>query len=297
MATIFELAMWGKPDSYLQSVAEEVFEEIRRIELQLSIYRADAELYEVNALAAERAIPLDPRVYQLLKRAVALSRQTNGAFDFTIGPLVKAWGFYGGSGQPANSDAVDRARSIVGVDHLIFDDQYRTIRFDQQGVTLDLGAIGKGYAIDMAAELIRDMEIPGALLHGGTSTVYAIGARENGTPWKIAVQDPSDESAALTEVELRDCSLSVSAIHGKFFEDEGVRFGHVLDPRSGQPVQKAILAAIVCDSAEESDALSTALLVDGLQFLDLLSQIRPLARGLVVVPNYGQFVTHNCLAI
>ena len=155
--------------------------------------------------------------------------------------------------------------------------------------------------IERAAELIRDAEIPGALIHGGTSTVEAIGTHPDGNPWPVAIQDPLDSEKRLAIVPLSDSALSISAVHGKSFTDGGQQYGHVLDPRMGRPVQNAVMAAVVADSATDSDALSTALLVRGEEYLEELisrdgirgaliavgpvQSIKVLARGLELLPD------------
>src|SRR5204862_4577473 len=138
-----------------------------------------------------------------------------------------------------------------------------TVRFECDGVMLDLGAIGKGYAVEKAAAILRDAGVVSALLHGGTSTICAIGSPPDAPAWKAAVAMPHDdrERANTTTVSLKDESLSVSALWGKSFQDSDKTYGHVLDPRSGRPASNAVLAAVVLPSPTETDALSTALLV------------------------------------
>jgi FAD:protein FMN transferase len=149
-----------------------------------------------------------------------------------------------------------------------------TVSFALPGVRLDPGAIGKGYALERAADLLREAGVRRALLHGGTSTVCALG-----DSWKVALQHPKRPGVRLTTVELHDASLSVSAVHGKSFWMQGKEFGHVIDPRSGRPVTDTVLAAVVTASATESDALSTALLVLGAAGIPLLAERFPQAAG------------------
>ena len=133
----------------------------------------------------------------------------------------------------------------------------------EKGVMLDLGSIGKGYALEQAAALLRENEFENFLIHGGTSSVYTHGTQSDGTPWRIAVKHPDDSQPPLQIVDLQDESLSVSGIGGKSFVDnEGNVQGHVIDPRTGRPTQAARVVAVICESATESDAWATALLVD-----------------------------------
>ena len=183
-----------------------------------------------------------------------------------------------------------------------------TVRFAREGVMLDLGAIGKGYAIERAAELLREAGVTSALLHGGTSTVYALGEPAAGETWTVAVENPKTALSAaagsgqpptvgvapLVTVPLKDEAMSVSAVWGKSFEAGGKRLGHVLDPRSGQPVSGAVLAVVVLPSATETDALSTALLTLGLEGHDRIAGLRPGIRCLAVAEHSGRFETRSC---
>lgn len=283
MATLFELTLWGRDEQYLRTVAEEAVAEIQRLEQQLSLYRDDSDIYDLNFNAWKGPIPVDPRVFSLLQRAKELSTFSGGAFDITVAPLVRAWGFMGASGSTPDPGEVDAAREVVGMHLVELDAQNHTVHFLHEGVMLDLGAIGKGYAIERVAEMLRDYEVGGALIHAGTSTVQAVGTQPDGSPWPVAIKDPSNDDAFVTVVHLQDNALSVSAVHGKYFEEGDKRYGHVLDPRVGEPVQGALLAAVVCPSATETDALSTALLVAGKELLETVCA-RPETGALVVLP-------------
>lgn len=279
MATRFEIVLAGDNKARLQAAGEEALDEIARLEQQLSFYRPSSELSQLNARAADEWVAVSPPLFHLLETALELSRLTHGAFDPTAAPLLQAWGFVGASGAWADECAIAAACELVGAGRIALDADAFAVRFDRPGVALDLGAIGKGYAVECAAEILRENGVSRALLHGGTSTVAAIG-----DGWRVAVADPSDAENTLAVVTLDDGdSLSVSAVHGKAFvgPDGGV-YGHVLDPRLGRPVSGASLAAAVLPSATETDALSTALLVLGADGLPLLSAFRPTLSALVV---------------
>jgi len=267
MATRFEIVLNGSNATMLRAAGEEALDEIARLESQLSLYRSTSEIARVNARAAFEPVRVTPLVFSLLKHARDLNVQCNGAFDVTIAPLVRCWGFMGGTGQPADPEQLAEARQCIGMSHVHFDDERYTIRFDREGVMLDLGAIGKGYAIDRAVDLLRDAGIESALVHGGTSTVYGIGKPLDNEVWNVAVANafkpPDSDSIKLPTITLTDEALSVSAIWGRSFEKEGKTLGHVIDPRTGEPCQGAQLATVISKSATDSDALSTALLVLG----------------------------------
>ncbi|MGV3724562.1 MAG: FAD:protein FMN transferase [Actinomycetota bacterium] len=282
MNTRFEVALWGRDQDYLTAVAEEALREIQALDTQLSFYRDDSDIRMLNVVAAHRPVTVEPRLFQLLQRAQELSTATDSAFDPAVAPLLQAWGFTGEGGRIPSSDALEEARQISGMHLMELDPEAFTASFACEGAMLDLGAIGKGYAIERASQLVQDYEVPGALLHGGTSTVYAVGKQPDGSEWQIALRDPTTPDGTLLAVPLRDQALSVSGSHGKSFTLAGEHYGHVLDPREGRPVRGVLLAAVRCASATDSDALSTALLVRGAAFFPQLREIAPEASALVL---------------
>jgi thiamine biosynthesis lipoprotein len=184
-------------------------------------------------------------------------------------------------------EEIEAALGQVGVDRLELDPEEFTVGFTVEGMSLDLGAIGKGYAVERAAEILREHEVPAALVHGGTSSVYGLGAPPGEEGWKVGIRHPTKPEEQLSTVVLRDRALGVSAPHGKFFRQEGEVYGHVLDPRTGYPVRAALLAAVVTDSPRDADAMSTALLTLGEAGLDLIARYAPRADALVVVEQGG----------
>jgi thiamine biosynthesis lipoprotein len=284
MATRFELVLHGESETRLRAAGEAALKEIERLEAQLSLFRPTSEIARVNALAAREPVRISPSVFRLLQHARQLQGESGGAFDITVAPLVRCWGFMHGTGRVPEPPEIEAARSHSGMLHVILDEKNYSIRFDQAGVMIDLGAIGKGYAIDCAAETLREAGVTSALLHGGTSTVYGLGAPPDADGWKIAIAPAPDQPSRQMTVVLRDNAMSVSAVWGKSFEAGGKKFGHVIDPRTGWPVNNAVQAAVVLPSATETDALSTALLVMGLEGHKAISRLRPDMRTMVVAP-------------
>jgi FAD:protein FMN transferase len=284
MGTRFEVVLVGSDPVRLQAAAEAVLDEVERLEAQLSCYRPQSELSGINAFAAERPVRVEPRLFALLRQALEIAAATGGAFDPTVAPLLRAWGFVGGAGQPPDADTLARAREVTGAHGVELDAEGFTLRFIREGMSLDLGAIGKGYALDRAREVLEESCCRAGLLHAGTSTVYAFGSPpESPGGWRVGLRDPArGERETLGEVELTDRALSVSAPHGKAFREGEALLGHVLDPRTGEPTQAGRLAAVLHPSATTADALSTALLVLGRGGLAGLEAAFPEAAFLVV---------------
>lgn len=278
MATRFELVLHGENEVALRAAGEEALTEIEKLEDRLSLFRPHSEIAHVNARAAREAVRVTPEAFGLLERARQLNLETGGAFDITIAPLMRAWGFQQGRSQPPSPEAVAAARAVTGMRLVHLDRTEFSVRFERAGVMIDLGAIGKGYAVEKSAEILREAGVESALLHGGTSTLFAIGHPPDKEAWEIAMETPPElrkTHLPLGRISLRDCALSVSAVWGKCFEWGGRLVGHVIDPRTGQPTGAAALAAVQCASATDSDALSTALLVRGAEGLEPIGRLRP----------------------
>jgi thiamine biosynthesis lipoprotein len=267
MATRFELVLPGTATPSLRAAGEEALEEISRLEQLLSLYRPSSEIAHVNARAAYEPVRVSPPVFAVLERAQRWHQRTEGAFDITIAPLLRCWGFMGAEGAMPEPAAIEAARAVTGMQWVELEPESRTVRFLKPGVMVDLGGIGKGYALDCAVDILRELGIANALLHGGTSSVYALGAPPDTGAWRLAIEShplqPGQPKIPLAVVELRDQSLTVSTIWGKHFQQGGKTYGHILDPRTGQPADAALVSAVLSSSATDGDALATALIVDG----------------------------------
>jgi FAD:protein FMN transferase len=286
MATRFEIVLYGSDAVSLRAAAEEALDEVQRLESKLSLYRPDSEIAHLNSRAAQEAVRVSPEIFRLLEQIKQLHAETAGAFDITIGPLMRVWGFINGSGHLPDPEQLEQARQGVGMHLVELDGANMSVRFARPGVLLDLGAVGKGYAIEKAAEILREAGVSSALIHGGTSTSYAIGKPPDQAAWNIAIDHPTPSADGkprpLAIVPLVNSALSVSAVWGKSFSSGEITYGHILDPRTGNPASQALLAAVSVPSATESDAFSTALLTLGIGQHDLICRLRPEMRTLVV---------------
>jgi thiamine biosynthesis lipoprotein len=298
MATRFEVVLHGDSPVALRAAGEEALAEVDRLESQLSLYRSTSEIAHLNSRATKEAVRVSPELFRLLEHALRLSTETSGAFDITIAPLVRCWGFMDGPGHIPEPEQLAKARDVVGSSLVRLNAEDSTVRFAREGVMLDLGAIGKGYAIERAADLLREAGVTSALLHGGTSTVYALGQPPDGDAWTVAIKDPRSHRPTqgdqvpqprLGTVRLKNEAMSVSAPRGKSFEMDGKVFGHIIDPRTGCPTRGAALSVVVLPSATETDALSTALLTLGATGQAEIVRLRGNARTLIISECDGRF--------
>lgn len=263
MACVYAIDVYGPDSATLPLAVGEAFDEIDRIDRLMSHYKPESPLSRINRDAARGAVPVDPELFDFIAQAMDYTRQSDGAFDITVGPLMKAWGFFRGEGRLPAAVELAGARRHVGAAHVILDRRTRSIRFDEHGVELDLGGIAKGYAVDRAAMMLRARGIAAALISAGGSTIYALGAPPGRQGWTVALQDPLDAHEIARSILLRDRVLSVAGGSEKSFEAGGVRYSHIMDPRTGWPVQGVLTVAVVADTGTAGDAIDDALFVLG----------------------------------
>jgi thiamine biosynthesis lipoprotein len=253
------------------AAALEALDLVDRLESQMTVYRPDSEISELNARAFDQAVEVEPKLFRVLERGIELYRDTRGAYDLTAGPLSRVWGFYRRAGRVPSDDELAEAMSRVGADRLDVDCERRSVRFLAPGMEINLGSIGKGYALDRCAELMADNGIQHYLLHGGQSSVLARGSRGHFSPdvaassegWWIGVRHPERPQQRLVEVRVFNRALATSGSAVQFFLYDGKRYGHILDPRSGQPAEGTRSATVLAPTAAEADAISTACYVMG----------------------------------
>jgi thiamine biosynthesis lipoprotein len=190
-----------------------------------------------------------------------LGRETGGAFDITSGPLSRCWGFLRRQGRIPELDEIEEAKALTGGDKLLFDRESRAIRFARPGVEINLGSVGKGYALDRIAATMRK-RVRSTLLSAGSSSMLAIGGA-GGDNWTVGVRHPLDKQRRLAVVRLRDAALSTSGGEEQFFEYGGKRYGHIIDPRTGWPADRVVSVTVIGPSAAVTDALATAFYVGG----------------------------------
>ncbi len=261
MGTSFELRFAANTPGAVE-LASRSLDILDDLEAQMTVYRDDSEISRINANAHIAPVEVEPKLFELIEHAVELSHLTGGAYDITSGALSLAWGFTRGPKRVPSSEALAEARACSGFQHLILNHSDRTILFDRPGIVLNLGSIGKGYAIDQAIDVVKKHWWPtSALLHGGHSSVYALGSPPDqfGGRWQVALRNPFDLEQPLGTIHLRNRGIGTSGDLFQRFVHEGRLFGHILDPRTGEPAASGLAAVtVLAPTAAEADALSTA---------------------------------------
>ncbi len=264
MATTFEVIVpFGTPAAH--EFAAAALDEIDRLEAQLTVYRDSSEVSRLNARAHRHPVRVEKNLFDLLAQARQLHADTEGAFDVTVGALIKAWGFYRRAGRvPAPAERQDVLRRL-GSHFLRLDPARQTVAFERSGLEVNLGSIGKGYALDRAAALVRSgWPVRDLLLHGGHSSVLAFGEESPGCDaWHIGLTDPERPACRRAVLRLRNRAMATSAATYQHFEHGGRKLGHILDPRSGWPAEEMLGATVTAPTAAEADALATAFFILG----------------------------------
>ena len=278
MGTEFGVYLYTRTEAEATGLAAEVFDEVDRIEQELSNYRETSELSRIVREAAKAPVTTDPETFRFLEESQHWSEVSGGAFDITVGPLMKVWGFFEHGGHVPSSNDLERVRPMVGYRNVELDPSTRTVRFRVAGVDLDPGGIGKGFAVDAAVAILRARHVKTALVSAGSSTVYALGAPPGKRGWTVVVPDGLPDHATISTAVLRDTSLSSANCNEKNFVTGGHLYCHIMDPRTLQPVEGRLHVSIIDPSATASDALSNVLFVDTPE--ESLAFLRRYASGL-----------------
>ena len=268
MGSYFEVRVGARTPSAIDLVTR-ALDVIEALEAQLTVYHDDSEVARLNASAHLGPVAVEPGLFDLLTRAAAIYEATDGAYDVAAGALSLAWGFVRGPRRVPSADQLADARSRSGTSHLTFDPARHTVQSDREGVAINLGSIGKGYAVDRAADVLRDHWWPTCgLIHGGRSSLYALGGPPGSLDgrWPVALRNPVDPSHSLGIISLRDRGLGTSGNAFQSFEVDGRRYGHIIDPRTGCPPESGPLSVtVLAPSAAQADALSTAFTLLGVE--------------------------------
>ncbi|MDR0758725.1 MAG: FAD:protein FMN transferase [Treponema sp.] len=249
----------GKPEVY-----RELFSRFREIESRMSVTLPDSELNRINAHAGIEPVQVQSDVFEVLELAARYAELSDGAFDPTIGPLVSLWNISGDEPRLPSQEEIDALLPLVSWRDLELDREGRTVFLKRPGMALDLGAIAKGYAADEAAGILRKNRIKRAIIDLG-GNILAYGEKQDRRPWRIGIQNPLDSRGSYIGImEVRDHTVVTSGVYERFFEEDGVRYHHILSPADGYPARSGLLSvSVVTRRSADADALSTAVFVLG----------------------------------
>ncbi len=262
MGGAFSIVAYGPDSNVLRAATEAAGEEAKRIEELISNYMPASEWSEINRDAGMKPVRVSAETIALLQACKRYHELSGGTFDITVGPLMKVWGFYKGSGHLPHRAEVRAALARVGSDKILIEGD--AVRFAKNGMNIDPGGIGKGYAVDRMAAILREYGIQSALISAARSSIYAMGAPPNDPEgWKVHIRDPKDAKKVAQEVFLRDQSMSTSGNYEKFFFAEGKMYSHIMDPRTGFPAQGMLSVSVIAPRCIDSEAWTKPLYIQG----------------------------------
>lgn len=268
MATEF-VVMLAAEDQHHMDAAFEALEQLDSIEAALSTYRSESEISLINRTAFDAPVKISSALYELIERSLHWSHLTAGAFDITAGPLIRAWGFMERRGRVPSEQEFEQTLRSCGYQKVILNPEEPSIQFQAAGMELNLGAIGKGYALDVLSKRLQSNGVNNFLIHGGNSSVIAQGnqSSDGEAGWAVGVAHPSKPKVRLAGFRLLNAALSTSGTGKQFFHHRGKRYGHVIDPRTGKPGGELLSLTAVMDNATDAEAASTAYFLSSLQSL------------------------------
>ena len=246
------------------AVSERIYRRIRQLDRQMSLYRADSALWQLNRHAGQGPVRVSRDLWNVIVRALQISRDTQGDFDVTIGPYMMLWGFLNGPPHRPTPEEIRTVRRRVGYEKVRVDRTHRTVELREPGMVLDLGGIAKGYAVDEAVRILRSAGIRRALVNLG-GEIYGLGPGPTpDCPWMIGIRHPRRDHGVWRYIPLADAAVSTSGDTERYIVIHGKRYPHLLSPHTGQPVRHNVRSVtVVAPTATWADGLASALWVAG----------------------------------
>jgi thiamine biosynthesis lipoprotein len=283
MGTAVAVQLWYDDDAKGRALTQAVIDEMRRIDKLMSTYKPGSELSRLNARAASEAVPVSTELLALIQRALEFSPITDGAFDITYASAGQYYDFR----KRIHPSEAQLAQAVPAIDyhHVLVDSEHETVRFSQAGVRIDLGGIAKGYAVDRCVALLRAAGVESAMVNAGGDT--RVVGKHWKQPWMVGIRDPRHKDGMVTLLPLEDAAISTSGDYERYFEQDGVRYHHILNPRTGTSSSGVRSVSIIGTDATTTDALSTGVFVmgvdAGLRLVNSLPDIEA-----VIIDNQGK---------
>lgn len=277
MGSPFVVTVVHQDEALAKAAAKAAWQEIDRLEAMISSWRNDSQTSAINRAAGIQPVKVSPELFGLIKRSLKVSELTQGAFDITFASAGKFWDYR--SGKLPDPEAVAKAVEAIDYHNVVLDEALQTVYLKKTGTRIGFGAIGKGYAANRALHVIKDMGLKDALINAGGDLV-AMGNREDGRPWEIAIAHPRQSDTILAKLNISNQAVVTSGDYERFIEVDDKRYSHILDPRTGWPVEGLISVTVICPDGELADALATSVFVlgreKGLALIDRLKGVEAL---------------------
>lgn len=295
MGTFAEVSVYSKDEKTAGQAVEGALDEMERMDRIMSNYKQDSDLSQVNKHAAKSPVPCQGELLDVIERSHYYSELSGGAFDITVSPLVALWGFFQGKGHVPSDKEIEKVLPAISYKNIVINKntgtkKTSTVFFKNTQTQIDLGAIGKGYAVDKALEIVKKFGLENVCINLG-GNIYVLGTPHDKTAWKIGIQHPRNKDEILGYLELRDEATATSGDYERFFEIKGKRYSHIVNPLTGRPVTGTIATTIVAPTGTEVDALSTSLFVMGHEKgLELVKKIPNVHAMIIYEGNDGKIM-------
>lgn len=261
MGTSVQVQAIGGSEVTRRAAIDDAFAAMAEVDRLMSNYRSDSELSHVNRDAARGPVVVSDPLLRVIEAAQRVSAESDGAFDVTVGPLVRLWGFHDKTPHIPTPSELDRVRPLVGYRRLLVDAARHTLRFVREGMEIDLGGIAKGFAVEVASDVLRRHGLTGFVDAGGNQ--YMLGTPPGKSVWAVGIKNPDVAGGVIGVVEVKGGSVSTSADYANVLVAAGRTYGHLLDPRTLQPSTASLSATIVSQDGTLADAMSKAAFILG----------------------------------
>lgn len=261
MGTIIRIEIYSESPEKARLALQSAFSEIRKYDQILSNYKPDSEIMKVMKTASDKYTKVSPELFEILKKSLYFSEITDGYFDITVGPLVKLWGFKNKNFRFPEKDQINQVLGITGYRNIFLNPYESSIYLDKKGMEIDFGAIGKGFAIDKAVEILKSLGIKSAVIDS-VSNQYYLGSPPGKEYWHVGIKNPRDPEKVIKYLKLKNQAISSSGDYEQYFFYEGRRYSHIINPKTGYPISEiAIACTVISNNSADADALSTAVLL------------------------------------
>ncbi len=278
--TICKVTVFGNVKA--DKAYQEIIQKMSALHNLINVYDPESELSHLNSTAFQAEFHCSDELWDILCAARKAYAETEGAFDPTVGPLMKLWGFHGKRNTIPTDEEITSALEKVGLDKVVFDDEKHTVRFTQEGIALDFGGIAKGYACDIAAEVLRSHSITTYMIDLGGNIQLSELPPKGQKLFTVGIRDPMDKEQLLRVLELKGCSVATSGNYERSRVIDGKRIGHIMDPKNGRPGEFHASVTAVTPRGIDSDVYSTAVFVRGEPLARKLAELYPGTSFLIV---------------
>lgn len=275
MGTMVEITAVGNERDCQRAISL-AFDEIKRIDKLMNVYDRESEISQINQAAGKRSVVVSAETLEVIERSLKYAQLTDGALDISVSPIMELWGFGSDSNRVPSDDELAEKLSLVDYKKITVDSSNSTVKLESPGMKIDVSGIAKGYAVDRAVQVMKDSGIRNMLVNAG-GDIYAMGSPPRRGSWNIGIRHPRNNADLLGVVKLKDKAVATSGDYENFFQVDGERYCHIMNPRTGRPVSGIMSVTIVADNTADVDALATAVFPlgaeDGMKLIEQLKGV------------------------